>query len=181
MSTFEACFEILIGHEGGYTLDRADPGNWTRGAVGRGRLLGTKFGIAAASYPTLAIASLTLAQAQAIYRTSYWTKVSGDLLPPRLALLTFDTAVNNGVGRAVLLLQAAVGVPADGSLGSGTLNAIGRADQDALCAEFLARRLVFMAGLGTWRTFGLGWARRLCALPIQAMRLATPSPAGAVA
>jgi lysozyme family protein len=41
----------------------------------------------------------------------------------------------------------------------------------ALCAEFLARRLSFMASLPTWRTFGLGWARRLCSLPYQSLTM----------
>jgi hypothetical protein len=41
----------------------------------------------------------------------------------------------------------------------------------AVCAEFLARRLVFMAGLATWRSFGLGWARRLTLLPYQSLAM----------
>jgi hypothetical protein len=39
-----------IAHEGGYSNDPDDPGNWTGGKVGVGRLLGTKFGIAAKGY-----------------------------------------------------------------------------------------------------------------------------------
>ena len=95
-----------------------------------------------------------------------------DVLPP-LALLVFDAAVNNGVGRAVRWLQEALGVPPDGVMGRDTLAAMdaqaGRGG--ALCAEFQARRLAFMAGLPTWRTFGTGWSRRLCALPFQAMQM----------
>jgi hypothetical protein len=34
-------------------------------------------------------------------------------------------------------------------------------------AEVHAQRLHFMAGLDTWKTFGLGWARRLAAIPAQ--------------
>jgi hypothetical protein len=43
----------------------------------------------------------------------------------------------------------------------------------AVCAEFSARRLVFMTGLATWRTFGLGWARRLSQLPYQSLAMGT--------
>jgi lysozyme family protein len=57
-------------------------------------------------------------------------------------------------------------------IGQRTLDAVGRiaarpggiAD---LCAEFLAQRLLFMTALPTWKTFGLGWARRLCRLPYE--------------
>jgi lysozyme family protein len=37
-----------------------------------------------------------------------------------------------------------------------------------IAAELHAQRLYFMAGLSTWKTFGLGWSRRLAKLPLQA-------------
>ena len=166
MAAFDQAFRIVIGEEGGYSAAPADPGNWTGGACGRGACLGTRYGISAAAYPALAIATLTLDAAHAIYRRDYWDRVQGDSLPPPLALLVFDAAVNNGVGRAVRWLQEAVGVVPDGLLGPRTLAAIGtKAGQGtALLVEFQAQRLMFMAGLPTWRVFGLGWARRLCRL-----------------
>jgi lysozyme family protein len=65
-------------------------------------------------------------------------------------------------------------VPQDGVIGPQTLNALdniaarGGGISD-ICSEFLAQRLVFMTSLPTWKTFGLGWARRLCRLPYQAL------------
>ena len=174
-SVFEQAFAIVVGHEGGYDTTRADPGNWTGGAVGRGDLRGTKFGISAAAYPTLDIATLSSEQAAEIYRRDYWSRVRGDDLPPPLALLVFDAAVNNGVARASGWLQEAVGVSVDGQLGPQTIAAVQHTAQAkggaALCAEFQAQRTMFMAGLPTWRTFGFGWARRLCALPYQAIQM----------
>jgi lysozyme family protein len=170
----------LIGHEGGNSAVREDPGNWTGGAVGRGILRGTKYGISAAAFPTLDIQGLTLEQARDIYRALYWDKMGCAALPFPLAFLVFDAAVNNGNGNSAKFLQQAVGAAADGLIGTATRAAIARTlgngspeRVDALCAEFQARRMVFMAGLSTWRTFGLGWARRLCAPPFQALRLAT--------
>ena len=32
--------------------------------------------------------------------------------------------------------------------------------------------LAFMTSLPTWKTFGLGWARRLCRLPYEALAIA---------
>jgi lysozyme family protein len=175
MTAFEHAFAVVVGHEGGYDATQADPGNWTGGAVGQGTLGGTKFGISAAAYPTLDIANLTPEQAQAIYKRDYWDHVRGDDLPPPLALLVFDAAVNNGVARAARWLQAAAGTTADGEIGPGTLAALDAAVAKTggapLCAEFMAQRLSFMASLPTWKVFGLGWARRLCALPYESLTM----------
>ena len=43
-------FDLLIGHEGGYTDNPKDPGNWTSGKVNQGQLKGTKYGIATAHF-----------------------------------------------------------------------------------------------------------------------------------
>lgn len=174
MTTFDQCFDIVIGTEGGFSADPADPGNWTGGRPGHGVCRGTKFGISAAAYPDINIPTLTVAQARELYKRDYWGPVCADRLPPPLALLAFDAAVNNGVRSAAIWLQQAAGAAADGVIGPQTLAAIettaGRPDGGAgVCAEFLARRLAFMAALPTWRSFGLGWARRLCRLPYQSL------------
>ena len=171
MSGFDRAFVIVTGHEGGFGADQNDPGNWTGGEVGKGELRGTKFGISAAAYPTVDIANLTLDVAAAIYRRDYWDRIGGDSMPPALALLVFDAAVNNGIERAIVWLQSAVGAEVDGRLGPATLARVAEAKRDmdtvSLCAEFNARRLLFMSGLPTWKAFGLGWARRLSLLPYQ--------------
>ena len=172
MTAFEHAFAVVVGHEGGYDATTTDPGNWTGGAVGQGELRGTKFGISAAAYPSLDIANLTPEQAQAIYKPDYWDRVQGDALPPPMALLVFDAAVNNGVGHAVRWLQAAVGVPVDGEFGAQTLAAATSADATAAATEFMAQRWLFMTALPTWHVFGLGWARRLCALPYESVAMA---------
>jgi lysozyme family protein len=93
-------------------------------------------------------------------------------MPPRLAYTCFDAAVNNGVGRAVRWLQAAIGTGQDGSYGPRTKAALDRAaagdplDLD-LAAEVHAQRLFFMAGLDAWKNYGLGWSRRLARVPLQ--------------
>jgi lysozyme family protein len=175
MTAFEQAFVVVVGHEGGFCSERADPGNWTGGAVGCGELHGTKFGISAAAYPAEDIVNLTLEAAAAIYRRDYWDRVSGDRLSLPLALLVFDAAVNNGVVRAAGWLQGAVGVTVDGRLGPETLAAVDAAvrarSSAAICAEFQAQRLMFMTGLPTWRIFGLGWARRLSLLPYQSVAM----------
>jgi lysozyme family protein len=174
MTTFDQVFRLVVGEEGGLSTDPADPGNWTGGAPGKGLCRGTKFGTAASAHPELDVAALTLDDARAIYRRDYWDKVAGNRLPPPLALLVFDAAVNNGVARASRWLQAAAGCAPDGMVGPATLAAVQKqAGQGAaLCAEFQAQRLAFMASLPGWQHFGLGWSRRLCRLPFDAMQMA---------
>lgn len=173
MTAFDAAFARLIGHEGDYTANPADPGNWTGGACGQGACKGTRYGVSAAAYPALDIKALTLAEARAIYRRDYWDRIAGDKLPPAVAFVVFDSAVNNGVSRAPRLLQAALGLKQDGVIGPATLAAVARVAPMALVAEMVAQRMMFMAKLPTWPTFGLGWARRLAALPMEAFELAS--------
>jgi lysozyme family protein len=155
MPAFEQAFARIIGNEGGFTSNQLDPGNWTGGKPGEGECRGTKYGISAHAYPSLDIAGLTLADAYAIYRRDYWNKLDADGLPPALALLVFDAAVNNGPGRARQWL-----VLAQKQSGGA-----------AICAEFQAQRMAFMASLPTWKTFGLGWSRRLCRLPYDSLTM----------
>ena len=155
MAAFEQAFAHIIGNEGGFTDNHLDPGNWTGAKPGQGDCRGTKYGISARAYPDLDIAGLHLDEARAIYRRDYWDRLDADALPPPLALLAFDAAVNNGVGRARQWLALARKQPNDA----------------AICAEFQAQRLTFMASLPTWKVFGLGWSRRLCRLPYQALTM----------
>ena len=173
MDAFTQAFGFVLGYEGGYSDVAADPGNWTGGRCGVGECRGTNWGISAASYPQLDIRGLTQAQAEAIYARDYWDRAGCGRLPPPLALLVFDAAVNNGVGRALGWLQAVLGVARTGVIDPETIAAItAQAGHGAaLCAEFQARRLAFMVDLPTWRTFGTGWARRLCTLPFQAIQM----------
>lgn len=156
MSAFDQAFEIVVGHEGGYVNNPADPGGET------------KYGISARSYPSVNIGALTLDGAKQIYQRDYWSKAGCDLCDPGLALIVFDAAVNNGVGQAVRWLQAAVGVSADGVIGPATRAAIQNAKAEEAIVAMHAARIYMMAGLSTWSTFGRGWSKRLAQIPYQA-------------
>lgn len=159
---FDDSFSLLIGHEGGFTKDPADKGNWTSGVVGQGELRGTKFGISAAQYPHLDIENLTLDQAKSIYLSDYWEKALCSQFQDPLRFQLFDMAVNSGPRQAVVLLQRALGVPSDGMVGPKTLEAAAKAQNSmALTVLFLAARLRFMAGLSNWDSFSRGWAKRI--------------------
>lgn len=177
-AAFAQAFTFVVGAEGGFTDDPGDPGNWTGGAVGVGQCNGTKYGISAASYPTLDIADLTEVEAQAIYLRDYWMPIQGDQLPTALALVVFDGAVNSGVAQSAMWLQTATGVTADGAIGPETLSAVASWGQPpsgqplwALCADVLARRMNFLGEDTNFSTFGLGWSRRVMRLAFQAATL----------
>lgn len=157
---FARCFRLTVGEEGGYAADPDDPGNWTGGRVGLGACRGTKFGISAASYPALDIAALTLDDARAIYLRDYWQKIAGDSLPPPLAVLVFDAAVNAGVEAASRWLQRGLGVAVDGEIGPRTCAAIPPSSENlkALCASFQATRLDALPPDPRFRN---GWQRRI--------------------
>jgi lysozyme family protein len=148
---FDAAFERLIGHEGGYVDDPRDPG---------GR---TKYGISQRSYPGEDIAGLTLDRARAIYKRDFWGPAGCDAAPDAVRFDLFDMAVNSGVRAAVKTLQGAAGETEDGILGPRTLQAVQSMPPARLLARFNGARLEFMASLHTWPAFGRGWARRIAA------------------
>lgn len=160
---FDTFIRRILSHEGGYSIDRADPGNWTGGRVGVGALKGTKFGIAANTYPDLDIKNLTWETAAALYRRDFWDAAKAASLPPAVGFQLLDGAVNSGVRRATQWLQRAARVADDGILGPASLAAIKAADPNDLVFRFLAERLEFMTGLTNWPNHGKGWARRIAA------------------
>lgn len=150
------------------SLDPKDKGNWTGGARGKGDLLGTKWGLSAASYPRLDIKGITREQAVAIYYRDYWSRIQGDRLPQRVALVLFDAAVNQGIKPAVSALQSALGIAEDGVCGSQTVSmALAAPDPHSLIADFLAVRALRYADDSDFKNYGKGWMRR-CFLACQA-------------
>ncbi|WP_335956454.1 glycoside hydrolase family 108 protein [Acinetobacter bereziniae] len=158
---FDKAFERLIGHEGGYSTDREDLGNWTGGKVGKGVFKGTKYGIAANTYPNLDIKNLTIEQAKAIYKKDWWDKLGADQLHPAIVYQLWDFAVNAGKSRAVKELQQAVGVPDDGIIGPKTIAAVKAKDVNDVLLLLASERLSFYTSLKTWSTYGKGWTNRV--------------------
>lgn len=147
--TFDEAFAELIGHEGGYVNNPADPGGETN------------WGISKRSYPKVDIKGLTLEGAKAIYLPDFWKAAGCDRVPADVAFDLFDMAVNSGVKRSVMVLQESVGAAIDGVLGPKTLAAVSALQPGVARRRFNAIRLRFMTDLPTWPTFGKGWARRI--------------------
>ena len=146
---FDAAFDKLLKHEGGFSDHAADPGGKTR------------YGITEAVAREVGyrgeMRDLPLDLAKQIYKDKYWVEA----LPPDVRYAVFDAAVNSGPAQAAKWLQRACGVVDDGVIGPQTIQA---ARAEGVKSKMLAQRLRFMAGLSTWPNFGRGWARRIADL-----------------
>lgn len=159
---FAAALAHVLEHEGGFVDDPDDPGGQT------------KHGISIRFAGSIAldidgdgdtdgedIRALTPEYAANIYREHFWDKCKCDALPPALAFLVFDTGVNQGPRVAVTILQHAIGVKTDGSIGPITLKAAHDHDADAAVRDFIAWRSYWYARTQNVNKYGLGWYRRV--------------------
>ncbi len=158
---FDTAFNRLIGHEAGFSDDPRDPGNWTGGRCGIGLLKGTKYGIAANTYPDLDIENLSIDQAKAIYYRDWWQRLGADEMDGAIVFQVWDFAVNAGMGSARRALQRAVGVADDGMIGPRTLAAVNGMSVTDVIMRFNAQRLRYYTSLSKWGTYGKGWTNRV--------------------
>ena len=152
---FNKAFDRLIGNEGGYSFNAADPGGET--------MWGVTARVARASGYAGDMKALPRDSAAAIYKARYWAPVCAESLPDEVRFEVFDAAVNSGVDQAVRWLQRAAGVTDDGVVGPMTLAAVHGAEPMRLAVMFNGERLEMMTSLPTWGSFGRGWARRIAA------------------
>lgn len=153
---FDSAFHKLLGHEGGFSDHKDDPGGAT--------CWGVTEQVARASGYTGDMRQLPVEVAKDIYRKKYWDAVRADELPEAVRYQVFDAAVNSGVGQSIRWLQRALGVADDGSLGPVSIGKAHTEDPEALVRKLLAQRLRFMTDLKNWPSFSRGWARRIADL-----------------
>lgn len=153
MNSFNDAFAALIGNEGGYSNNPADPGGET--------MYGITKRVAVANGYTGDMKSLPLATAQQIAKSMYWNPCRCDSLNIDVAFQVFDAAYNSGITRASMWLQQAAGVATDGIVGQQTINAANAKPWQTIVFSFLSIRLKFYATLPTWPTFGKGWSNRV--------------------
>ena len=118
---FQECLAVILASEGGYTVDQGGPTNF--GITQRA--LSSYLGHAATIGDVM---NLTAESVAPIYLSDYWNPAHCGMYANGVNLMVFDEAVNEGVGRAICHLQTALGVTADGIVGSETLDAENRAD-----------------------------------------------------
>jgi lysozyme family protein len=142
----------VLAQEGGYVNNPNDNGGETN------------FGISKRWFPDVDIKNLTREKAANIYYWEYWFKNKCHLMPPAVASMVFDTAVNQGGSFARKTLQMLVGVNQDGIIGSQTIAAIELTNNYLLLNDYAKARCQRYANLVKKDTsqiiFLEGWLNR---------------------
>lgn len=135
--TFDRALAWVLRWEGGYSDHPDDPGGATNMGITQSTYDAWR---SARGLPRRSVRDITRDEVAQIYRERYWQPTGCDGMPPALALMAFDCAVNQGPGKARELLEQS-----------------GR-DWRVMAAM----RLEHYASLQRlWPVFGRGWARRL--------------------
>ena len=183
-SGFDGALAHVLSLEGGYSGDLADPGGPTyRGitlatfAAHRGETLDASSHVRL----TRQLRQLSDTEIAAIYRQRYWLRASCHQLPSPIALMHFDTTVNQGPGRAIQMLQASVGAIVDGEVGPETLGKCRRADPARTIERYAEARRDAYRRLPAFGRFGRGWLSRVektrkAALGLSQSTPSTPKP-----
>jgi hypothetical protein len=165
---WDACFAMVLKHEGGYVNHPSDPGGMTN--LGVTKRVWEEF--VGHEVDEAAMRALTPDMVKPLYKKNYWDKIKGDQLPAGIDYAAYDLAVNSGTGRAAKYLQRIAGVPDDGVIGPKSMEAIMACDPEETVDAICEMRLEFLQKLPTWGTFGKGWGRRVEEVEAKAAEMA---------
>jgi lysozyme family protein len=161
--TLPIALRLCFGHEGGYSNRPTDKGGPTKFGI-TAKTLAAHLG--KPSVTAERVQALTIAEAETIYRKSYWSQSGGDVLPKGLDYAAFDFGVNSGPNRAVKTLQKVLGVKQDGWIGEATLAAVKEYEGGTaqLIRDYCKARMAFLMnikGSQGWSANGRGWTIRV--------------------
>ena len=136
---FEEIVSKTIKHEGGYVDHPNDRGGKTK--YGITETVARNYGYEGR------MQDLSKETAKEIYRQEFWNKVKADEFDEEIAYVLFDTAVNMGTGRAVMLLQETYNrvtpdnnISVDGIVGPETIGAVNKSDREHILLGYIAGR-----------------------------------------
>jgi lysozyme family protein len=170
IDAFNKAFTDTVGLEGKFSIEDSDPGNWTGGKVGAGKLVGTAWGISAAAYPTEDIAALAgnPQRAKSIYLRDYWDKMHCDALPDPVGIALFKEGVNMGVAGAVRAMQRSLRQNPDGVMGQVTEGVIHATDPKEVVQGFLTECAYDYTSMDNFKIDGKGWLSRVIQTAVEA-------------
>jgi len=126
----------------------------------------TAYGISKAANPEAwADGKVTEEEARAIFETKYVKAPGFDkITDPKLQAQLIDYGFNSGPAVAIMKLQAILKVPADGSLGPQTLDALAKADPKEINKQLVIARMkmlckIVQKDISQLKFLG-GWAER---------------------
>jgi peptidoglycan hydrolase-like protein with peptidoglycan-binding domain len=160
-AVLEEALKFTLQWEGGYVDHPSDPGG------------ATNKGVTTATYneylwskgrPKQHVRNITDAEVEEIYRDLYWKPSQAETMTRSLAIVHFDTAVNFGVGGAVMFLQEVLGLGADGVYGAKTKAALDKANTYATAKRYCDARINYrydrVAENRSQEAFLQGWLNR---------------------
>lgn len=173
-SLSEIAIKKVLELEGGYVNDPVDPGGETLYGISRkahppeqGELQRKFWAIvdarkAAGLSPECPEA---LAIAIQLYKMVYWDGCECGQLPPALAVMTMDAAVQHGYGDrqddAPAMLQRAIGSVPDGKIGPKTIEAAQKIDTAKALRNLFVERVIHYSNNRNWTVYKQGWMKRL--------------------
>lgn len=137
---FNQALHFVLNQEGGFVDDPDDKG----GATNKGITQGTYDSYRKShGKPSQSVKNITEAEVSEIYYNNYWMKAGCNKMTPIFAIISFDTAVNMGIGRVKEFMKIAEYKNTD---------------------KFLLARIekyVEFARVGNQKKFLLGWLNRV--------------------
>ena len=155
MNDFKECLELVLKSEGGWVNNPKDPGGETN--LGVTKTVWEEW----VGHPVESLKKLTKDDVAPLYEQRYWRPCYAGVLPRGLNYIMFSMAVNAGPGRAVKLLQSALGCVPDGVIGPRTRELISASNIATLIIKFSETRREYYRQLKTFPIFGNGWLARV--------------------
>ena len=159
MGNLAVCLPVTLGYEGGWVNNPHDPGGATMKGVTQG--VYTRY-LANHGKTIVSVRHITDAELLDIYDNQYFKPIGGADLEAGVDLVSFDYAVNSGVGAAKKALNYT-----DGFEGVTRVRKI------------CDRRLSILHGLKTWKYFGKGWGRRVGDVMARGIKMASANAGAA--
>lgn len=158
----DSLIDRIVQREGGFVNNPADKGGATKYGITQGTLAAWR----GAPVTVADVERLTVAEASAIYLKRYITDPGLDgIKDPALRELMVDFGVLSGPKRAIMGLQKALGVTADGDFGPASRAALAaHTNPEALYYKVKCERLeqfVRILADPSQAIFATGWANRL--------------------
>ena len=154
-SNFDKALALVLKSEGGWVNNPADPGGETN--LGVTKAVWEEW----VGHDVKTMKDLTPADVVPMYKAKYWMACYANQLPVGVDYMAFDAAVNMGPGRAVKLLQEAMGCVPDGVIGPRTMQLIAQKDPKDVVQAYSDRKTSFYESLSTFAEFGKGWLKRV--------------------
>ncbi|MBP1842024.1 lysozyme family protein [Rhizobium petrolearium] len=162
--TLPVALDLMFGREGGYVNVKSDRGGPTKYGITHTTLAAHR---GVSSVTADQVKRMTLQEAEAIYRRSYWSQSGGDILPAGLDYASFDFGVNSGPTMGVKKLQKVLGVREDGHVGEKTAAAVAAypGGLEKLIRDYCDERMRYLRSLTNAKTGfpvnGRGWTIRV--------------------